>query len=607
MGLCQGKSAISGDSEALCRDEIPVANRGDAEVGIASKDLAAASAASNRVSVSSLVEAWKESCDWRGENLVQATSNLEWLNVLLSEIGPSTHRAVEKLLKEDVLTLLRESLPGPLRSIYFESCRLERDSIPVFGPVRVVRGKQLICSLGVTWTCDADISLKHPTGLSIGIRKIYVKAEVFIELAPIVDEMPIVGGLSIYMLSQPDIDWDFTGLANILDINLVARAVRYCIKDAVADNLILPRRVFIDCLKNKEDPITYKRDEYTTYPRPQAILRLSIVEARYLQGRDWNLFGKKTSDAYAEVRIGRERLCTSTVHSTLNPAWTSGNVADFLVYSPAQMAIVELFDHDLLSKDDRLGCVEQLTVRQLAEEPDRWWPLVGRGTPAADAAAAGEAGAGDAAGAGAAIRLVAELYALRPDAEILRSPPVPRGDARTVAVLCVKLMWLRGLQAEQCAGVKLRLDAGGKTLVSPPSRLQAGIPRKLADNDTVVRLIKGMQKEGLSFETIVNYSGLEEETVQYILDESSEHKAVWEESLILQVDSAPSSELKVEILLSGSSDAVATLPGQSSIRLADVMNAEGVTLGGPFKLQKVGDKCEHYHLEMELTLLGLCP
>ncbi|KXJ26093.1 Extended synaptotagmin-3 [Exaiptasia diaphana] len=69
----------------------------------------------------------------------------------------------------------------------------------------------------VSYAGDADIKLSVK-GVSVGIEDLQLRGTLRVILSPLVPSSPLVGGVSVFFLNRPDIDFDLTNLLNILDI-----------------------------------------------------------------------------------------------------------------------------------------------------------------------------------------------------------------------------------------------------------------------------------------------------------------------------------------------------------------------------------------------------
>lgn len=108
---------------------------------------------------------------------------------------------------------------------------------------------------------------------------------------------------------------------------------------------------------------------------------MTALHASGLRGEDWNLLGKATSDPYLWAKIADREWRSSTISGTCDPVWNTSaserglwntsqrkterfDTHDFVVYDERQRISIQLFDEDLLSSDDYLGCIRPLSVRE---------------------------------------------------------------------------------------------------------------------------------------------------------------------------------------------------------------------------------------------------
>lgn len=62
--------------------------------------------------------------------------------------------------------------------------------------------------------CDITFSVK---GVKAGIKDFQVSGLVRIVMKPLLTQMPLVGGLQVFFLNNPDIDFNLVGIADVLD------------------------------------------------------------------------------------------------------------------------------------------------------------------------------------------------------------------------------------------------------------------------------------------------------------------------------------------------------------------------------------------------------
>lgn len=69
-------------------------------------------------------------------------------------------------------------------------------------------------SLSYGGDCDITFSVK---GVKAGIKDFQVSGLVRIVMKPLLAQMPLVGGLQVFFLNNPDIDFNLVGIADVLD------------------------------------------------------------------------------------------------------------------------------------------------------------------------------------------------------------------------------------------------------------------------------------------------------------------------------------------------------------------------------------------------------
>lgn len=123
------------------------------------------------------------------------------------------------------------------------------------------------------WEPEVDIVfsiMRQP----LGIKKITISGALSIVLTPLLEEMPILGGIQIFMINQPELDLDFTGMANIVDFPVVASVIRNLIMTSIADFMVLPNRMFF--------PFT--DETQVSRPARSLIARISVAARRCQSG-----------------------------------------------------------------------------------------------------------------------------------------------------------------------------------------------------------------------------------------------------------------------------------------------------------------------------------
>lgn len=87
-------------------------------------------------------------------------------------------------------------------------------------------------------------------------------------------------------------------------------------------------------------------------------VHVTLVKAVDLPSADYN--GK--SDPYVVFKVGETTHKSSIIPAELNPEWSPAETFSFITQDPAAAVLdVQVFDHDRISKDDKIGsCVVAL-------------------------------------------------------------------------------------------------------------------------------------------------------------------------------------------------------------------------------------------------------
>ncbi|KAH9299178.1 hypothetical protein KI387_030860, partial [Taxus chinensis] len=81
----------------------------------------------------------------------------------------------------------------------------------------------------------------------------------------------------------------------------------------------------------------------------EGILKVRIVKGTNLAVRDL-----RSSDPYVVVRLGHQKVKTRVIKKDLNPTWDE-ELSLYIPHSTPLLLKLEVFDKDLLSRDDKMG------------------------------------------------------------------------------------------------------------------------------------------------------------------------------------------------------------------------------------------------------------
>ncbi|KAH9634119.1 hypothetical protein HF086_001321 [Spodoptera exigua] len=236
----------------------------------------------------------------------------EWLNRILLQVWPNVNSYARNLLKESIEPAVAESLANyKLTGFKFERMILGTIA-PRVGGVKVydknLSRDEIIMDVDLFYAGDCDISfvLQRIRG---GIKDLQIHGMVRIVMKPLISKIPLVGGLQIFFLNNPSIDFNLVGAADILDMPGFSDILRRCIVEQVAKMMVLPNKLPIKL--SDEIPTVDLR-----MPEPEGVLRIHLVQAQNLMKKDVSMI-----DPYAIITVGAQQWKTKHIDNNVNPRW----------------------------------------------------------------------------------------------------------------------------------------------------------------------------------------------------------------------------------------------------------------------------------------------
>ncbi|XP_044268241.1 extended synaptotagmin-2 isoform X2 [Tribolium madens] len=274
----------------------------------------------------------------------------EWLNRIIKQVWPNINHYARDLIRDTIQPILKESLEAyKLSGFKFE--RIILGTVPFrIGGVKVydknVARNEIIMDLDIFYAGDCDITF-YLAGIKGGIRDFQLHGMLRVVMKPLITTIPLVGGLQVFFLNNPDIDFDLIGIADLLDMPGLSDILRRIVVETVASMMVLPNKFPIK-LSDDVDAMELKA------PEPEGVLRVHVVEAKHLMKKDIGMLGKGKSDPYAVVTLGAQEFKTKVIDNSVDPKW------DFwcefnVLESDGQQLYIHLWDKDETSDDETLG------------------------------------------------------------------------------------------------------------------------------------------------------------------------------------------------------------------------------------------------------------
>ncbi|XP_066980772.1 extended synaptotagmin-2 isoform X6 [Macrobrachium rosenbergii] len=296
---------------------------------------------------------------------------VEWLNKIIRQLWPYAGHYVKDLCKYSIEPSLRTALEEyKLSGFQFEKIILG-DTPPRFSGVKVyddTSRHEIIMDMDVAYAgdCKFEVSVSK---FKMGIKDLRICGKMRVVMKPLVKQIPLVGGLQVFFLNNPDVDFNLIGLADVFDMPGLSDILRSIVTDQIGYMMVLPNRYPIQLVEDI-DVVELK------CPLPAGVIRIHVIEAHNLMKKDVGIMGMGKSDPYCILHLGAQKFQTKTINNTINPKWDF--CCEFLTdVIRSQEIDIEVFDFDdTPGKNDFLGRAN-LDVQEIwkSGEIDMWVPL----------------------------------------------------------------------------------------------------------------------------------------------------------------------------------------------------------------------------------------
>ncbi|XP_011062430.1 PREDICTED: LOW QUALITY PROTEIN: extended synaptotagmin-2 [Acromyrmex echinatior] len=278
----------------------------------------------------------------------------EWLNRILYKVWPSMNQFVRQLCKQSIEPSIVEKLTEyKIKGFQFDRLVLGRIPPKIYG-IKVydknTSRNEIILDADIMYAGDCDITF-FVGNIKGGIKDFQIHGLVRVVMKPMLPMMPLIGGVQIFYLNVPTINFNLVGVADVLDLPGFNEILRKTIVEQISAIVVLPNKIIIPL--SEEIPM-----ESLKIPEPEGVLRIHVVEAKHLMKKDIGMLGKGKSDPYAVINVGAQEFRTKIIDNTVNPKWDYWCEA---VISSCNMqeAVVSLWDWDPnvpgVQYDDFLG------------------------------------------------------------------------------------------------------------------------------------------------------------------------------------------------------------------------------------------------------------
>eukprot|EP00927_Polykrikos_kofoidii_P043732 TRINITY_DN37815_c0_g1_i1.p1 TRINITY_DN37815_c0_g1~~TRINITY_DN37815_c0_g1_i1.p1 ORF type:complete len:1339 (-),score=217.60 TRINITY_DN37815_c0_g1_i1:101-3541(-) len=297
------------------------------------------------------------------------------VNWLVKQVWPFVEAAAKDMLMKMLPTEIDARLPSALRPVKIQQFCLGHEH-PVFGPLLGTRreddGSEIQFIMHMSY--DGDISILLDVGgfADMGVKRIVARGTLSVKLRPLMSHMPVVGGVQVAFLNEPDIDITFAGKLQVANHYFVRGVILDAVKGALHKRMVMPNAVMLTLDKARRA----KGDPLMKFGQvlPHVVMQVHVQKAKGLRAADWHLLKTmRTSDPYCVIQVGSDKYKTKVIKGTVEPVW--GETIQVMVYDLRQSILFRIYDSDLAKKDDvlaqrQLSVVEFLEYAQNEEDSD---------------------------------------------------------------------------------------------------------------------------------------------------------------------------------------------------------------------------------------------
>eukprot|EP00927_Polykrikos_kofoidii_P065353 TRINITY_DN61111_c0_g1_i1.p1 TRINITY_DN61111_c0_g1~~TRINITY_DN61111_c0_g1_i1.p1 ORF type:complete len:564 (-),score=84.44 TRINITY_DN61111_c0_g1_i1:41-1732(-) len=520
-----------------------------------------------------------------GSRQIAVGESLGWLNALFDGLWPRVNAAAQRIVHEELTREIQSHLPAMLRKTHFNEFTLGVVP-PRLGPIKVYEtGRSLKVTLGIDYRSDVDISLQVGP-LSVGVRELSINGELVVRMEQLIDQLPVVGGIVIYFLNPPRVDFSLTGLGIAAEFPGVSGLIRRAIDKSINNSLVLPNQVAIPLGTESQG---VDRAELM-HAKPLGILRVTATSATNLQAPDWAHVDKDVADAYVVVRTADERWESSTVEATSEPVWPEDEYGDLFIYDRDQRIWATVFDHDHSETCDFVGATKDISISEaldLQEELTLYAKEhVGQEEEVDEAEIRGKLSLGFRFLEFVPGELCGDKIVLCVKVHAISLPPEFGGTAQLIAKL-----------------------ETGSSKATPVAKEVVEYAGSVVVSDLLRDVIKRADAKGLAIEDIAEITGLDADDVASVVGggEVTEEAVISKTRRIIHVDSCLFMPFSAETLDSESvevtiADKKGTPLASKSFSMIDLAEAEDLTIAELHTMPSASG--EEVEAHVSLTLMG---
>lgn len=165
---------------------------------------------------------------------------------ILHQVWPNANHFAKDLVQNVIEPNVAKALSGyKLNGFKFDRIILGQVP-PRIGGIKVydknVARNEIIMDLDLSYTSDCDINFQL-AGVRGGLKHFQIQGMVRVIMKPLIGKMPLVGGLQIFFLNNPNVDFNLVGIVDLLDMPGLSDMLRKIIVEQIGAVMVLPNKL----------------------------------------------------------------------------------------------------------------------------------------------------------------------------------------------------------------------------------------------------------------------------------------------------------------------------------------------------------------------------
>lgn len=168
-----------------------------------------------------------------------------FLQILL-QLWPNANQFAKELVKDVIEPSVAQALAAYKLS-GFKFDRIILGNIPPrIGGIKVydknTTRNEIIMDMDLFYMSDCDINFQL-AGVRGGLKHFQIHGMIRVVMKPLISKMPLVGGLQIFFLNNPTIDFNLVGIVDLLDMPGLSDMLRKIIIEQIGAVMVLPNKL----------------------------------------------------------------------------------------------------------------------------------------------------------------------------------------------------------------------------------------------------------------------------------------------------------------------------------------------------------------------------